>query len=74
MSIRPVPKGHSMTEEQKASRSTSRDSERIVKTTRSGKSGDSGARAAKSVTPTSERIIQATYVKRRTAMKVLADR
>ena len=65
-----------MTKKQKASRSVSKALKQVVKTTRSG-SGTytlSGASAAKPVTPTSERIIKATSVKRRTAMKVLANR
>ena len=60
-----------MTKKRKASRSASQDPKRIVKTTLWGGSGGS---AAKSVTPTSERIIKATFEKRRTAMKVLANR
>lgn len=65
-----------MTKKQKAARSMNSGSKQKVKTTRSEKEsyGRSGARAARPVTPTSERIIKATSVKRRTAMKVLANR
>ena len=65
-----------MTKKQKASRSVSKPSKQVVKTTRSATATytRSGAGGAKSVTPTSERIIKATSVKRRTAMKVLANR
>ena len=65
-----------MTKKQKASRTVSEGSKRVVKTERSG-SGTRSVSAngkAGSVTPTSERIIKATSVKRRTAMKVLANR
>ena len=76
MAIWLIPKGRVMTKKQQASRSASKASKPVVKTTRSG-SGTyslSGASGAKSVTPTSERIIKATSVKRRTAMTVLANR
>ena len=41
---------------------------------RRGSASAAGARDAVRITPTSERIIKATSVKRRKAMKVLADR
>ena len=70
------PKGHPMTKKQKSSRSLSNGSKHVVKTARSGSATHALSRdsAGKSVTPTSERIIKATSVKRRTAMKVLANR
>lgn len=65
-----------MTKKQKASRLVSKGSKQVVKTGRSASSAHTvtGGRKTGDVTPTSERIIKATSVKRRTAMKVLANR
>ena len=65
-----------MTKKQKASRPANKTSNQVVETIRSG----SGTRtlhrsgSARTVTPTSERIITETSVKRRSALKVLANR
>ena len=67
-----------MTKKQKTSDLNRKGAKQVVKTGRSasgtgtysvGSGGKTGI-----VTPTSERIIKATSVKRRTAMKVLANR
>ena len=67
-----------MTKEPKRSGTVRKGAKHTVKTGRSGSetgadSLDAGGRAT-TVTRTSERIIKATSVKRRTAMRVLADR
>lgn len=62
-----VPKGHAMTKKQRESRSASKHSKQVV-------GAASAASVARPVTPTSERIIKETSVKRRKAMKVLANR
>ena len=65
-----------MTRKQEASGSLRRGSNQVVKTEHSGSGTSSASELSKAetVTPTSERIIKATSVKRRIAMKVLADR
>ena len=67
-----------MTKKQKASGSVRKGAKHVVRTGRSAsETGTYSAGAggkAETVTPTSERIIKATSVKRRTAMKVLANR
>ena len=65
-----------MTKKQEASRSAYKGSKQAVKTGRpaSGTHTVTGGSKTGNVTPTSERIIKATSVKRRTAMKVLANR
>ncbi len=64
-----------MTKKQKTSGSASKGSKQVVKTGRSASGTRSHTVSAGtktgSVTPTSERIIKATSVKRRTAMRVL---
>ncbi len=60
-----------MTKKQMASRSVRKGAKQVVKT---GTHSASASGKAETVTPTSERIIKATSVKRRTAMKVLANR
>ena len=69
------PKDRLMTKKQISSRSPSEGSY-VVKTGRSGSTTQDLSRGGgvKRVTPTSARIIKATSVKRRTAMKVLANR
>ena len=71
-------KGYPMTKKQKTSGSVRKGAKQVVKTGRiaSGTGPYSVAAGGKTgtVTPTSERIIKATSVKRRTAMKVLANR
>ena len=67
-----------MTKKQKTSGSLPKGTKHAVKTGRTASatgaySLDAGGKTA-TVTPTSERIIKATSVKRRTAMRVLADR
>ena len=76
LSICLFPQGYPMTKKQKASRSVSKGSKQAVKTGCSASGTLTVARGSKkgNVTPTSERIIKATSVKRRTAMKVLANR
>ena len=76
LSIRLLLKGYPMTKKQKASRSASKDSKQVVKPARSvsGTHSVGATGKAERVTPTSERIIKATSVKRRTAMEVLANR
>lgn len=56
-----------MTKERRASRSASKRSKRVLETASKGS-------VAPPVTPTSERIIKETWVKRRKAMEVMADR
>ena len=65
-----------MTEKQKAPGSSSEGPEQVVKRgcSGSGTHPATGRSKVGTVTRTSERIIKATSVKRRTAMKVLADR
>ncbi len=65
-----------MTKKQKASRPVSKGSKQVVKTgdSVSGTHSVGTTGRAENVTPTSERIIKATSVKRRTAMEVLANR
>ena len=65
-----------MMEKQNAPRPASEGSKQVVKTGRtvSGTYSATGRGKEGTVTQTSERIIKATSVKRRTAMKVLADR
>ncbi len=65
-----------MTKKQNASRPASEGSEQVVKTGRSVSAtySKTGRSRVATVTHTSERIIKATSVKRRTAMKVLANR
>ena len=67
-----------MTKKQKTPDSVRKDAKHAVRTGRTASatgahSLDAGGKTA-TVTPTSERIIKATSVKRRTAMRVLADR
>ena len=62
-----VPKGHAMMKKQKASRSASKHSKQVV-------GAAFAASPVRPVTPTSERIIKETSVKRRKAMEVLANR
>lgn len=63
-----------MTKKQNPSHTLNRAS--VVKTGRSGSTTQELSRGdvAQSITPTSARIIKATSIKRRTAMKVLANR
>lgn len=65
-----------MTKKQKPSGSASKGSEQVVETGRSASTTHTETRGSKTgnVTPTSERIIKATSVKRRTAIEVLANR
>ena len=67
-----------MTKKQKTSGSVRKGAKHVVRTGRiaSGTGTYSAGAGGKTgtVTPTSERIIKATSVKRRTAMKVLANR
>lgn len=67
-----------MTKKQKTSGSVRKGAKHAVRTGGSASETDAysleaGGKTA-AVTPTSERIIKATSVKRRTAMKMLADR
>ena len=72
----PVLKGEAMTKNLKSPRSRRTQSNQIVKTGRDSAVGQtvSGSKRASAVTPTSERIITETSVKRRKALKVLANR
>ena len=67
-----------MMKKQKTSGSVRKGAKQVVKTGRSasgaGTYSAGGGGKSGTVTPTSERIIKATSVKRRTAMKVLANR
>ena len=69
-----------MTKKQKASGSVRKGAKHVVRTGRSASetgtysAGAGAGGKTGTVTPTSERIIKATSVKRRTAMKVLANR
>ena len=65
-----------MTTKQKTSRSASKHSKQSVKATRDGSRAQAmtAASGVRAVTPTSERIIKETSVKRRRAMTVLANR
>lgn len=69
-------KGSEMTKRPKTSVSASKHSKKDVKANRDGsRTGtDSTAGSSRRVTPTSERIIRETSVKRRKAMTVLANR
>ena len=69
-------KGRAMRKGQKTSRLPGTRSTRPVKASRGGSQSRaaSAARTTGIVTPTSERIINETFVKRRKAMKVLANR
>ena len=71
-----VPKDRVMMKNQKESRSANKSSKQARETARSGSETRNLGRssAAKSVTKTSERIIEETSVKRRRAMTVLANR
>ena len=71
-----VPKSTVMTNRQRAPRSVRDTSEQVGTTTRPGSGTNtlSGPSRAKPVTPISERIIKETTVKRRTAMRILANR
>ncbi len=65
-----------MTKNLKTSRSGRTQSKQVVKTGRDSSQGQTVSRSKRAsvVTPTSERIIMKTSVKRRKAMKVLANR
>ena len=65
-----------MTKKQNASGSASKGSKQVISTGRSVSEtySKTGRGKVGTVTDTSERIIKATSVKRRTAMKVLANR
>ena len=65
-----------MTKKLKTLRSASTHSKQVVKTRRDGSRPHtvSATSVKRAVTPTSERIIRQTSVKRRKAMKVLANR
>ena len=70
-----VPKDHMMAKKQNSSRSLNKDSH-VIMSRPSGSATQDQSRGGgeMSVTPKSARIIKATSVKRRTAMKVLANR
>ena len=72
----PVSKGQAMTKNLKTPRSGRTQSKQVVKTGRDSSLGQtvSVSNRSSAVTPMSERIIMETSVKRRKAMKILANR